>query len=63
MKRTHAVLAGLTLGLVVSAVMAVTALTAPDRRPFGRPIGPEVPRDTGAGELLLPRLQPQCIGR
>jgi len=53
MKRTHAALAGVALGVVTSAVMAVTALTAPEQQPYGPAIGPQAPRDTGAGELLL----------
>ncbi|HET7237005.1 MAG TPA: hypothetical protein VFK59_11320 [Actinomycetota bacterium] len=53
MKRTYAVLAGVTLGVVASVTMAVTALTAPDPQPYGKPIGPDAPADTGAGELLL----------
>lgn len=53
MRRSTAVFVGATLGLVASTGMAVTALTAPQEQPNGRPIGPEAPRDTGAGELLL----------
>jgi hypothetical protein len=53
MKRTYAVLAGAVLGLVASVAMAVTALTAAEPQPYGRPIGPHAPTDTGAGELLL----------
>lgn len=53
MKRTYVVLAGAALGVVASVAMAVTAVTAPEPQPYGRPIGPEAPADTGAGELLL----------
>jgi hypothetical protein len=54
MKRAHVLIAGLTLGVLVAVgLMAATARTAPAPRPFGRPLGPALPRDTGAGELLL----------
>ena len=54
MKRAHVMIAGLTLGVLVSVgLMAATARTAPAPRPFGRSFGPALPRDTGAGELLL----------
>jgi len=52
-KRTKAVLAGVVLALTTSVAMSVTAMTAPEPQPYGPPIGPGVPRDTGAGELLL----------
>jgi len=52
-KRARAILAGVVLGLVGSGLMAVSGLTAPEPQPYGAPIGPKVPRDTGAGELLL----------
>jgi len=52
-KRTKTVLAGIALGLITSALMTATAMTAPEPQPYGEPIGPRVPRDTGAGELLL----------
>lgn len=54
MKRAHVVIAGLMASLVITiGLMAVTARTSPAPRPYGRPAGPAVPRDTGAGELLL----------
>jgi len=53
MKRSTAILAMAALGLVASTTMAVTALTAPQAQPYGPPIGPRVPLDTGAGELLI----------
>jgi len=54
MKRTHVLIAGLTASLVITiGLMAATAHTSPAPRPYGRPIGPALPRDTGAGELLL----------
>jgi hypothetical protein len=54
MKRTYVLIAGLTAGLMITiGLMAATARTAPAPRPFGRPVGPALPRDSGAGELLL----------
>lgn len=54
MKRVNVVIAGLTVGVLVAiGLMAATARTAPAPRPVGRPLGPAVPKDTGAGELLL----------
>jgi hypothetical protein len=54
MKRRHAIVAGLAAGVMVSAgVLAATARTAPNPQPYGRPIGPAVVSDTGAGELLV----------
>jgi hypothetical protein len=54
MKRAHVLIAALTAGLAITiGLMAATAGTSPAPRPFGRPVGPAVPRDTGAGELLL----------
>jgi len=52
-KRTKSVLAGVALGLITSALMTATAMTAPEPQPYGQPIGPKVPQDTGAGELLV----------
>lgn len=53
MKRAH-VLAGMTASIVITiGLMAATALTSPAPRPYGRAVGPEVARDSGAGELLL----------
>ena len=45
--------AGLALGLATVAVLATAALTAPEQQAYGPPIGPSMPRDTGAGELLV----------
>lgn len=45
--------AGLALGLATTAVLATVALTAPEPRPYGPPVGPRMPEDTGAGERLL----------
>ena len=54
MKRAHVMIAGLTVGVLFAVgLMAATARTAPAPRPVGTPFGPSVPRDTGAGELLL----------
>lgn len=54
MKRALVLIAGLTAGLALTiGLMAATARTSPAPRPHGRPGGPAVPRDTGAGELLL----------
>jgi hypothetical protein len=54
LKRTCVIAFGLVLGVLTTiGLMAVTARTAPASRPYGRPIGPEIVPDTGAGELLL----------
>jgi len=54
MKRTYALIAGLTVGVMIAiGLMAATARTAPAPRPVGRPLGPALLKDTGAGELLL----------
>jgi hypothetical protein len=54
MKRAHVLIAGLMVSLVITiGLMAATARTSPAPRPFGRPVGPALPRDSGAGELLL----------
>ena len=54
MRRNIAIVAGLTAGVLASVgVMAVAVRTAPEPEPFGPPIGPSIPSDTGAGELLL----------
>jgi hypothetical protein len=54
LKRTYVIAFGLMLGVLTTiGLMAVTARTAPAPRPYGRPIGPEIVPDTGAGELLL----------
>lgn len=54
MKRSYAIVAGLVVGVIASiGVMAVTARTAPVPTPYGRPIGPALAPDTGAGEMLL----------
>jgi hypothetical protein len=54
MKRRQAIVAGLAAGVVASAgVLATAARTAPVEPPNGRPIGPSIAADTGAGELLV----------
>lgn len=54
MKRRQAIVAGLAVGVMASVgVLAAGASTAPDRQPIGRPTGPVVGADTGAGELLI----------
>lgn len=54
MKRRHAIVAGLAAGVMASAgVLAAAAGTAPNPQPYGRPIGPAMASDTGAGELLV----------
>ena len=54
MKRRQAIVVGLVVGVTASAgVIAGAAGKAPARLPNGRAIGPMVPADTGAGELLL----------
>jgi hypothetical protein len=54
MKRGFAITAGLAVGVLASiGLMAVAARTAPEAAPYGRPIGPAIASDTGAGELLL----------
>jgi hypothetical protein len=52
MRRKVVLVAGLALGVLTSLVVLVTAAqTRP--QPYGEPIGPKVPPDTGAGEELL----------
>jgi hypothetical protein len=54
MKRRHAIVAGLAAGVMASAgVLAAGARPAPNPQPYGRPIGPAMASDTGAGELLV----------
>ena len=54
MKRRQAIVVGLVVGVTASAgVIASAAGRAPVRLPNGPPVGPVVPADTGAGELLL----------
>ena len=54
MKRTQAIVVGLVVGVTASVgVIAGAAGKAPARLPNGRSVGPVVPADTGAGELLL----------
>jgi hypothetical protein len=53
MKRRQAIVAGLVVGVLASAgVMAAAAGTAPTRG-NGRPVGPVLASDNGAGELLI----------
>jgi hypothetical protein len=54
MKRTIAIVAGLSAGVLASVgIMAVAARSGPEPMPFGPPIGPSIGSDTGAGEMLL----------
>jgi hypothetical protein len=54
MKRRQAIVVGLVVGVTASAgVIASAAGREPVRLPNRPPIGPVVPADTGAGELLL----------
>jgi hypothetical protein len=54
MRRAHVLIAGLTASLVITiGLMAATARTSPAPGPYGRALGPALPRDSGAGELLL----------
>jgi len=54
MKRRHAIVAGLAAGVMASAgVLAAAGRTAPNPQAYGRPIGPAMASDTGAGELLI----------
>ena len=54
MKPRQAIVVGLVVGVTASAgVIAGAAGRAPARLPNGRSVGPMVPADTGAGELLL----------
>ncbi len=54
MKRTILIGIGLVLG-AFAGLMLVAALgqTQPEAHPYGRPIGPHMGPDTGAGELLV----------
>jgi hypothetical protein len=52
MRRNVVLAVGLVVGVLTSLVVLVTAAqTRP--QPYGEPIGPKVPQDTGAGEELL----------
>jgi hypothetical protein len=54
MKRTMASGIGLVLGVLVAlGLLTVAGHTAPQRYPYGTPIGPKMERDTGAGEMLV----------
>jgi hypothetical protein len=54
MRRIVIIAAALTMGVVGSiGALASVARPAPEPQRFGPPIGPDVPRDTGAGEMLL----------
>ncbi len=55
MKRRYAVVLGIALGLVGSILgFATVARTEPQDRPSDAQTGPRVPKDTGAGEYLIP---------
>jgi hypothetical protein len=54
MKRTIATGIGLAVGILVAlGIFAVAGRTAPERQPYGPPIGPKMAPDTGAGEMLV----------
>ena len=54
MRRIKAASIGVAIGVAVGlAVVAVVGRTAPERFPYGRPIGPVMTPDSGAGELLV----------
>lgn len=53
MQRSTAIGAVIVVAVAATVLTAVTALTAPERQPYGPPIGPSLARDTGAGEMLL----------
>jgi hypothetical protein len=54
MRRIKAASIGVAVGVVVGlAVVAVVGRTAPERFPYGKPLGPVMEPDTGAGELLV----------
>jgi hypothetical protein len=54
MKRRHAIVVGLVVGVTASAgVIAAAAGKAPVRSSHGPPVGPMVRADSGPGELLL----------
>lgn len=54
MKWNHAVVAGIAVGVLASAgLMATAAGKASVGAPNGLTIGPALPADTGAGELLI----------
>lgn len=54
MKRLLSLAIGAFVVVVTSVgVVAGVARTSPEERPYGPPIGPRMPQDTGAGEELL----------
>jgi hypothetical protein len=55
MKRTMAAVIGVVLGAFVGvALLAALGHTEPRvRSPYGTPIGPQMPRDKGTGEMLI----------
>ncbi|HEY3214370.1 MAG TPA: hypothetical protein VGL16_14325 [Actinomycetota bacterium] len=53
MKLRQAVVVGLVVGVTASAGVIAGAAGRHVRLPNGSPVGPVVPADTGAGELLL----------
>jgi hypothetical protein len=54
MRRHSFIVVALVCGVLGSAVaLATVARTAPQPQRYGPPIGPNVPEDTGAGEMLV----------
>ena len=54
MHRSRVIVAGTIVGALALVVgLSTVASTKPEQQPYGPPIGPSVPRDTGAGERLI----------
>lgn len=54
MKRVVGAGVGIVLGAFVGlTLVAALGHTEPEPHPYGPPIGPEMPRDTGTGEMLV----------
>jgi hypothetical protein len=54
MRRIRAASIGVAIGVMVGlAVVTVVGRPAPERFPYGRPLGPVMSPDSGAGELLV----------
>jgi hypothetical protein len=54
MRRRYAVVLGVALGLVGSVLGLATVARTAEPDAYGRPIGPTMGKDRGAGELLIP---------